>query len=133
MPTIQVQAQLSKKDLLEAVEQLSLPELERFVQEVIALRAKHNASNLSRDESELLLKINQSLPQNVQTRYQLLTDKRKKETLTEQQYKELLDLSEQVEIHQAERLGNLAKLAQLRQIPLSDLMVQLGIKPIVND
>ncbi len=33
MPTIKIQAQLSKEDLLEAVEQLSLSELEGFFQD----------------------------------------------------------------------------------------------------
>jgi hypothetical protein len=63
MPTIKIQAQLSKEDLLEAVEQLSLSELEGFFQDIIALTAKHHAPSLSKDETELLLKINQGLSQ----------------------------------------------------------------------
>ncbi|MBC1194913.1 MAG: STAS/SEC14 domain-containing protein [Microcystis aeruginosa PMC 728.11] len=133
MPTIKIQAQLSKEDLLEAVEQLSLSELEGFFQDIIALKAKHHAPSLSKDETELLLKINQGLSQDNQGRYQLLINKRNEENLTEQEYQELLELSDQMEIHQTQCLEYLAQLAQLRQISLTDLMTQLSIKPIVND
>lgn len=133
MPTIKIQAQLSKEDLLEAVEQLSLSELEGFFQDIIALKAKHHAPSLSKDETELLLKINQGLSQDNQGRYQLLINKRNEENLTEQEYQELLELSDQIEIHQTQRLEYLAQLARLRQISLTDLMTQLSIKPIVND
>ena len=68
-----------------------------------------------------------------QGRYQLLINKRNEENLTEQEYQELLELSDQIEIHQTQRLEYLAQLARLRQISLTDLMTQLSIKPIVND
>ncbi len=119
--------------LLEAVQQLSLSELEGFVQDLIALQAKYHAPSLSKDETELLLKINQGLSQDLEKRYQILTHKRDEETLTEQEYQELLQLTDQVEIHQAQRLNYLAKLAQLRQISLTELITQIGIKPIIND
>ncbi|MCZ8028936.1 MAG: hypothetical protein O9295_18390 [Microcystis sp. LE18-22.4A] len=73
MPTIKIQAQLSKEDLLEAVEQLSLSELEGFFQDIIALTAKHHAPSLS--GSSLPFTLNQ------QTRCQdniLLTQKFRK-------------------------------------------------------
>ncbi|MFN7245652.1 MAG: STAS/SEC14 domain-containing protein, partial [Microcystis sp.] len=47
MPTIKIQAQLSKEDLLEAVEQLSLSELEGFFQDIISLTEKHHSPILS--------------------------------------------------------------------------------------
>ncbi|ACB54120.1 unknown [Crocosphaera subtropica ATCC 51142] len=133
MPTIKIQAQLSQEDLLAAVQQLSLSELDGFLQEIITLKAKHQAPSLSSDETELLLKINQGLSSDIQTRYQLLIQKRDNETLTEQEYNELLQLTSLFEDHQAKRLESLARLAQLRQVPLSNLMTQLGIKPIIND
>ncbi|ACK68384.1 conserved hypothetical protein (plasmid) [Rippkaea orientalis PCC 8801] len=133
MPTIKIQAQLSKEDLFQAVQQLSLSELEGFVQDIIALKAKQKAGSLSTDETELLLKINQGLSSDIQTRYQLLIQKRNDETLTEPEYQELLQLTDKVELHQAQRLNYLAQLAQLRQISLTDLMTQLGIKPTIND
>lgn len=133
MPTIKIKAQLSQEDLLQAVQQLSLPELQGFVQEIIALKAKHQSPSLSKNETELLLKINQGIPPAIQKRYQILINKRNQETLTEQEYQELLQLTDQVEIHQAQRLEYLVQLAQLRQISLTDLMTQLGIKPTINE
>jgi hypothetical protein len=133
MPTVKIEAQLSKEDLLEAVQQLNLPELEQFVQDIIAIKAKQQAPHLSKDETELLLKINQGISQNIQKRYQFLIKKRNQETLTEHEYKELLQLTDKVEIHQAQRLDYLVQLAQLRQISLTDLMTQLEIKPTINE
>lgn len=133
MPTIKIQAQLSKEDLLKAVEQLSLSDLEGFVQDIITLKAKNQAPSLSSDETELLLKINQGLSSAIQSRYQSLIQKRDSETLTMAEYQQLLELTEQVELHQVQRLDSLAKLAQLRQVSLTDLMTQLGMKPDIND
>ena len=133
MPTVKIEAQLSKEDLVEAVQQLSLPELEQFVQDIIAIKAKQKSPNLSKDEADLLLKINRSISQDIQQRYQFKIQKRNNETLTEHEYTELLQLTDQFEIHQAQRLDYLAQLAQLRQISLTDLMAQLGIKPKINE
>lgn len=62
MPTVQVEIQLSSEKLLKAVEQLSLPDLEQFVSQVLALQAQRRANNLPQAEAELLLKINQGIP-----------------------------------------------------------------------
>lgn len=129
MPTLKVDAQLSKEDLLQAVQQLSPTELEQFAQEVIALKAQQNYPSLSKDETQLLLKINQGLPPATQQRYQQLIEQRQAETLTESEYQELLELTEVVEAQQAQRLKDLAQLAQLRQTSLSALVEQLGIQP----
>jgi hypothetical protein len=45
MPTLHVEAQVSPDDLLQAVDQLGMAELERFVSRVIALRARRAASS----------------------------------------------------------------------------------------
>jgi len=42
-----------------------------------------------------------------QGRYQLLINKRNEENLTEQEYQELLELSDQMEIHQTQRREHL--------------------------
>ncbi len=66
MPTVRVEANLSCDDLLQAVEQLNLPELEQFTLQVIALQAQRKAPNLPKDEATLLLKINQGIPSDMQ-------------------------------------------------------------------
>jgi hypothetical protein len=133
MPTVKIEAQISALDLLEAVQQLSQPELEQFLQQVLQFHAKIVAPSLSTKESELLIKINQSLPHELQHLYQILIDKRDRETLTESEYQQLLESTEQVEKYQAQRLEYLTQLAQIRQISLTNLISQMGLKPINND
>ena len=127
MPTVRVE--LTPEKLLEATEQLSSAELERFMKEVLALHARRKAPGLSKRETELMLKINSGLPLTMRERYHALIEKRRAETLTPAEYDELLALTNQSELKQAERLEALIELAQLRNISLPDLMKQLGIKP----
>ncbi len=129
MPSIQVEAQLSHNKLLEAVSQFSYTELEQFVAEVIALRAKRQTPSLPRRESELLMKINQYLSEDLQARFDELVAKRQDESLTPEEHNELLRLIEQVESIDAARIEALAELAQLRGVSVDELMDQLGIEP----
>ena len=129
MSTIQVQALLSPDELLRAVGQLSLTELEQFAQEVLALRAQREAPALPRVEGELLLKINQGIPAALQQRYSELVSKRQAGALTPVEHSELLRLSDEVEKLEATRAECLAELARLRRTSLSALMQDLGIRP----
>ncbi len=129
MSAIQIQAQVSPNELLRGVEQLNLPELEDFVQQVVALYAQRKAPSLSKSEAELLLKINQRLPSDMQLRYDTLVSKRKAETLTPDEHQELLDLIDQIEKADVERVQYMVDLAQLRGISLTALMQDLGIGP----
>jgi len=47
MPTIHLQAEVSRDALLEAVGQLSPPELDQFVAELLELRARRGAARLA--------------------------------------------------------------------------------------
>ena len=129
MPVVQVEAQLPTDELLRAAGQLNQPDLEQFVSQVIALRAKRQAPSLPRVESELLLKINAEVPSAIQTRYNELIAKRQAETLTPDEYKELLQLTQQVEKLEVRRVEYLAELARLRRTSLTALMEKLGIRP----
>jgi hypothetical protein len=128
MSTVRIEAQLPTDELLKAVGQLSQPELEQFVFQVIALRAQRKAPSLPRAESELLLKINQGASPDVQKRYGELIAKRRAETLTPDEYNELLRLTEQTEALEARRVEYLAELARLRNTTLAALMKDLGIR-----
>jgi hypothetical protein len=129
MPIVQVEAQLPTDELLRAVGQLNQPDLEQFVFQVIALRAKRQAASLSRVESELLLKINAEVPSDIQTRYNELIAKRQADTLTPDEYQVLLQLTQQVEKLEVRRVEYLAELARLRRTSLTALMEKLGIRP----
>ena len=129
MPTVEVRSQVSLDELLNGVAQLDTPELERFLSQVLALRAKRIAPCLLREETELLEKINQGLPLDVQQRYDELTAKRQAETLNPEEHQELLALIEHIEQEDAERAQALAELAQLRNMSVTTLMAELGIHP----
>ena len=128
MSTIQVKTDLPFDELLKAVEQLSLPDLEKLMLQVVALQARHKTTSLSKNEAELLLKINQGLPTDVQKRFDELVAKRQAEALSSEEHQELLDLTEQIERSDAQRAKYLVELAQLRGTSLAALMRELGIR-----
>ena len=99
MSTDQVEVQLLSSELLKAVEQLNQSDLEEFVSQVIALQTQRKAASFSQAE-----------------------------TLTSDEHKNLLRLTEQIEKLQAQRIEYLAYLAQIRGISLTALMENLGIK-----
>jgi hypothetical protein len=128
MPTIQVEAHLSPRDLLKATEQLDAAELQQFVADVLGLRARRQAPRLSATESELLLIVNRGLPEPIGLRYRELIAKRRQQTLTPEEHDELLRLTDQVEQLEADRLAALSALAQVRQTTLAALIADLGLR-----
>jgi hypothetical protein len=128
MSTVQVQSQVSLDELLNGVGQLSLPELERFVTQAIALLAQRKSPSLSKDEAELLVKVNQGLSLDIQKRYDELVAKRKVEELTPDEHQELLNLIDEIEKADAERAKHLVELARLRGTSLAAVMEDLGIR-----
>lgn len=80
-----------------------------------------------KQESTLLQKINRGLPTTVQRRYDELQAKLHAETISTDEYQELLKLIEKAELADAARLQALLELAQLRQVSLGEVMNQLGI------
>lgn len=129
MPTIQISAELSPDLLLQAAKQLSETELEQFAAQLLALRGRRHVPSFPRGEAELLLKINQGVPADLQARYQALIAKRQTETLSPSEHKELLQLTEAVEQWDAKRIELLTELAGVRGVTLTALMRQLGIRP----
>ena len=128
MTNLHINAQVSCDDLLKAVGQLNPPDLERFVMDVLHLQAAQKARNLSKSESELLMKINQPVTAATSQRYAELISKRRAETLTSDEYAELLTVGERVEQLETQRMEALAELARLRKTTLTALMKNLGIR-----
>ncbi|MGB7087394.1 MAG: STAS/SEC14 domain-containing protein [Phormidesmis sp.] len=120
---------MSIDELIRAANQLDETDLDRFLQQVVTLRAQRKASVLSVEEAQLLDKINQAIPATLQEQYQHLRAKREEESLTSREHSQLIELSKQIEQLSAERLESLATLAQLRRVSLPDLMSQLGLTP----
>lgn len=115
--------------LLNGIAQLEISDLERFAEQVNLLLARRKFSSLPEPEADLLQKINQGLPANLQHRYDELRGKLHDETITPEEHQELLELVDVVEQADAERLQSLIELSQLRQVSLPLLISQLGIHP----
>ena len=128
MPSVQRDVSLPSNKLLEAIEKMSLPELDELFSRIIALRAQHKAPHLSAKESELLLKINQGLPSEVRARLNRLAAKRRANTLTTEEQHELIGLTNQLENAEAKRVEALGELARLRGVSVTALMQDLGIR-----
>jgi hypothetical protein len=121
---------MSIDELIKAANQLNEPDLDRLLHQVVVLRARRKTQVLPEKEAQLLQTINQGIPKDLRTHYQVLREKREAETLTEAEYDALIQLSNQIERIGAQRLEALANLAQLRQVSLLDLMETLGIQPM---
>jgi hypothetical protein len=130
MPTIQIEANLTPEQLLNAARQMSRREFQHFVEQVLSLRAEYGRAKLPAAESELLLKINQPVPPDIQRRYEELLARRDDQTLSDAEHQELLALTDQVELLEAERMKHLLALAELRQVSLDAVMQQLGLQPL---
>jgi hypothetical protein len=127
MPTINIEANISVDTLVKAAEQLSTPDLQRFRSQVLAISAKRAASSVSHDEAQCLLQINQRLAPGLQQQYEELIGKRDAETLTAEQRALLLQLSQQAEAIDVQRLEALTTLSRLRGVTLAEVLQQLMI------
>ncbi len=127
MPVRQLKTDLSLEQLVNGVRQLSRSELERFFAQMTSIRPLYDERRLSETESALLMKINEGVPDAVQHRYDELIAKRNERTLTDTEYSELLQLTDQMELSDAKRLEYLTELARIRNKPIMLLINELGI------
>lgn len=118
---------LSAPQILAAVEHLSVPELEAVASRVLALRAARRAPHVDSEETALLQRINQTLPDDLTMRLQALIAQRDTAELTEAEYTELAALTDRLEVLHADRMEALATLAQRRGVTLDAVMHQLGV------
>ena len=81
-------------------------------------------------EAELLWRIRTSVPERETRELHRLLRRRKAATLTDQEQTQLLTILDEREQRSAQRLEDLVRLSHLRQTSVSDLMEQLGIRPL---
>jgi hypothetical protein len=122
-------AALSAAEMLDNAARLDSQALDQFVQKLIALRARRRLNSPDAHESALLEKINRGLPTEQLQRFLQLQERREAETLTEPEHQELMTLIADIERLDAERVHYLGELAQLRKIPVRQLMRELGLFP----
>jgi hypothetical protein len=122
------EAAMSVDELLKAVDNLNATDVEQVFDRLLFVRARHRAPVATQEETALLRTINQSIPPALHDRYEVLADKRDDETLTEAEHQELLTICDRIEWIGVHRIEALAQLATIRQVPLPQLMTDLGIQ-----
>ena len=118
---------MSVDELFKAVDDLSEADLESLMCRARAVRTRRNPSVFSEQETTLLLKINHALPEDIHQEFMTLRSKRDDETITPTEYERLLAVSDCIEELAADRAIALLELANLRQVPLMQVMNDLEI------
>lgn len=124
--------QALKLELIKSIADTQNEQLLTDIQDILNTKGRKNLTSkkqnaLTRRESELLLKINEGLPESVQNRYTALLSKSAQEMLTEREQEELVLLIPEIEKKSAERLEYLIQLATIWNISLDETMARLGI------
>lgn len=127
MASVQSKNHSSSAELLEAAERLNAVEFDRFVSDVVTLRAQRQAPRLGLTESQLLKTINQGLPEDRQVRFNQLIEQRQAEALTAEEMDELVSLTNQAEQLDDARFEAVTQLAALRKVSVEVLLKSLGL------
>ncbi len=119
---------MDAQNLLRDVAQMPLLEMERFVQAINGLIVQKKTSDKSYRERFLLGKINQTVLEKEKiVRYQFLVQKLEAETISDVEYTEFMELTDEEEQIRLNRMTFLVELAQLRSMSLPQLMDSLGL------
>ena len=116
-------------EVVNAAQELSLPELETVIAQLIAVHARRAVEAGQIVEADLIRAIEDAIPPVLQQRYDQLKARRRSGTLTEAEHQEFLRLIDLVEQLDAQRLQHLAQLARLRGVSLEQIMADLGLTP----
>jgi hypothetical protein len=119
--------QAATQQILRAIAELDEPELDDLFQQVLHLRSQRQVPSIDRAENDLLLTINQTLTFSRQNRLDQLVAKRQADTITDEELEELIELTDQAERLNADRVMALAQLAKARNQSLKQVMQTLGI------
>jgi hypothetical protein len=123
---------LSATSLLREMAGLSAAEMDRLACRLLVLRAAKRSQTLPAREAELLTAINRTLPPEHRAKYRRLSAKRRSATLTPAEHRELLRLSDELEMLNAQRARSLVGLAALRKTTVPALMDSLGLPSLSN-
>jgi len=127
MPVIQVKAQISAQELIDAAEQLDGPELETVAERLLMIRAERRAPHLTKQETELFDIINYRRPPEAQARFDLLIKRRQAHKITAEELAELITMTDQSEMQAAERVRAVSELAEHRGLTFQKMWQQLGL------
>lgn len=130
MPKIHIEADIPLATLVHTAAQLNTEDLRAFTAQLLALSAQRTASSVPQEEAELLLGIHRRFPEKMQQYYETLLQKRNLETLSEAEYEELSQLTQQSEACDVARVEALTQLAALRGVTVPMLMTHPDLQPV---
>jgi hypothetical protein len=114
--------------LINSAEQLKLSQLEELISRLQELRQQRLIKRLPADESELVEKVNNWLPTDIQEPLSDLITKRDAGTLSAEEQNELSVLLEKAKEAHDKRVEVLTELAAIRSASLTVLMNDLGVR-----
>ncbi|MEM8526583.1 MAG: hypothetical protein AAGG68_18210 [Bacteroidota bacterium] len=126
MDTIEIKSKL--QHYIEQADQSFL----QIVQAMFEQYFEEEKKRQNRREKELLVLINSRLSTKEERRLDELDEKRSLNQLNTEEHTELLELVNQVEIFNAQRLQYLSEFAQLRKTDIRTLMTTLNLKSRVR-
>jgi len=130
MTTLHIQTEVPFSVLLDSLPQLGLDELDLLADQVIRLRSQRKIAQNPEAESVLLAKISAGvIPLALRRRCAELTRKQSAGLLDENEEEELSTIVDEIENKNAQRVGYLVDLAELRQTTLDELMDVLEVAP----
>ncbi len=129
MTTLHLDSQidLELEHVMQGMDKLDHIELENVLSRISIMLARKKAPCLPQQEAKLLGVINQGVDANVMQRHIELTNLMHNDKLTEQEHQELIQLIDQIEQADAERMQALVELANIRAVSVDALMQQLNI------
>lgn len=131
MTTIQLQTQVSLETLLNSLKQLNSIELEEVAVRTAQLRAQQRITHLDKAETTLIETIQLStISSETRKRIKALDKKSKQAGLSTIEHQQLMHLIDEVEQLNAHRMSLLLELANLRGVPLRQIMTDLPIEPL---
>ncbi len=126
-------AHINSQSLLSDADRMPVTELERFLKDISALLRRKKTQDKDLRERQLLHKINNAVLDVTQIeRYHVLVEKLELSTMTDAEHAEFDILGNKEEKLRNQRVKYMIELAQLRAVSLNEVMVSLGLKPIVH-
>lgn len=131
MQKVSVQAQDNVKSYLNEISEMKISELEFFAQELHSLITRKRSKSKKYRIGKLYELINETiLEADKQVIFNTLAEKLSNETMTEAEHKVYLNIAEEEENLRTQRVAYIVELSQLRQIPFSQLMTEMGLKQL---
>lgn len=121
---------IDTKELLANAAKMGVQELEALMRELNGVLSRKKNKDKKHREKELLRLINETvLDKEKRERYWMLSLQLEEGAISAEEHREFMQLAEEEELLRNKRVAYLVELSQLRNLPLSQVMEEMGLKP----